>query len=155
MSTRLSYLSLAQLEGFGLHGFEINFGQAEDGWRVRFREAQEPDRPTMPADPMEMLIISEAPRQIRVGQQVIEEHLGDAAFRLLKFLADHKGNWYPTTYLIDLLWSDAEEAPLSAPAALSHRKKDINDLLGPSLRGQDAIESQPYRGYRMKSRLDD
>ena len=68
------------------HGDEIIFGQSGDGWRVRFRAPNDPGITTTPADPMELLIVSEMPRQVRIGNEVLkEEHLGDRAFRLFKF----------------------------------------------------------------------
>ena len=142
------------------HGDEIVFGQSGDGWRVRFRGPKDSGRTTTPADPLELLIVSEAPRQIRTGRQVVEEHLGDRAFFLLKYLSDHKGNWYPTKNLIGVLWPDADNSPLHANEALAKHKKQINDLLRPYIYGPDAIEdnaieSRPYRGYRMKPRLEE
>ena len=142
------------------HGDEIVFGQSGDGWRVRFRGPKDSGRTTTPADPLELLIVSEAPRQIRTGRQVVEEHLGDRAFFLLKYLSDHKGNWYPTQNLIGVLWPDADNSPLHANEALAKHKKQINDLLRPYIYGPDAIEdnaieSRPYRGYRMKPRLEE
>jgi len=137
------------------HGDEIVFGQTGDGWRVRFRGPKDPGRTTTPADPLELLVVSEAPRQIRIGRQVVEEHLGNRAFILLKFLSDHKGNWYPTGTLIEFLWPDPDSAPLLANEALARHKKQINDLIRPYLNDQDAIESWPHRGYRMKPRLEE
>ncbi len=93
------------------HGDEIVFGQPGDGWRVRFRGPRDPGTTTKPADPLELLVVSEAPRQIRIGRQVVEEHLGNRAFVLLKFLSDHKGNWYTTETLIEFLFPDPDSAP--------------------------------------------
>lgn len=137
------------------HGDEIVFGQPGDGWRVRFRGPRDPGRTTTPADPLELLVVSEAPRQIRIGRQVVEEHLGNRAFVLLKFLSDHKGNWYTTETLIEFLFPDPDSAPLLANEALSRHKKRINDLIRPYIDGQDAILSRPYRGYRLKPRLEE
>ena len=102
-----------------------------------------------------MLVVTEIPRQIRIGRNVIDEQLGDRAFCLLKFLSDHKGNWYPTIFLIDFLWPDPEMAPLLADEALSRLKKQINDLLSPILDDRQAIKSWPNRGYRMNTRLEE
>ena len=143
------------------HGDEIVFGQSGDGWRVRFRGPKNAGTTTTPADPLELLIVSEAPRQIRIGRQVVEEHLGNRAFFLLKFLSDHRGNWYTTESLIEFLWPDLDSAPLLANEALSRHKKQINDLIRPYINPQDAtepqdaIESWPHRGYRMKPRLEE
>ena len=142
------------------HGDEIVFGQSGDGWRVRFRGPKDPGRTTTPADPLELLVVSKAPRQIRIGRQVVEEHLGGRAFVLLKYLSDRKGNWYPTKNLIEVLWPDADNSPLHANEALAKHKKQINDLIRPYIYGPDAIdenaiESRPYRGYRMKPRLEE
>jgi len=109
---------------------------------------------TLPVDSLELLAISDAPRQVRIGRLVIEEQLGDRAFRLLKFLANNKGQWYPVSHLASLLWPDPDTSPAQADQALSRYKRAINDLLRPHLGGQDAIESWPHRGYRIKSRLD-
>jgi DNA-binding winged helix-turn-helix (wHTH) protein len=136
------------------HGDEVVFGLPQDGWRVRFRAVGSPDKYTSPADPLEMLTVSETPRQVRIGRLVVEEHLGGPAFRLLKFLADHKGNWYPVAHLEGLLWPDPDSSPYQTQQSLSRAKKAINDLLRQHLKGQDTIESWPRRGYRMKSRLD-
>ena len=132
---------------------EIIFGLLGDGWRVRFRYVDQKEV-TSPADPFELLAISENPRQIRMGQLVIEENLGRDAFHLLNFLAENKGRWYPTDRLVDLLWPDPDRIPLAAKGALAKSKKRVNDLLRPYWQGQDAIESRPHRGYRMKLRLD-
>ncbi len=137
------------------HGDEIIFGLPGDGWRVRFRAAKIPGGTTKPADALELLIVSEAPRQIRIGRQVVEEHLGDLAFRLLKFLCDDKGSWYTTGYLISFLWPDADGSPLQANQALARRKKQINDLISPCINGEKAIESYPHRGYRLRPRLEE
>jgi hypothetical protein len=135
------------------HGDDIVFGLAETGWHVRFRVAAA-GRETSPADPLELLVVSEAPRQVRLGRLVVEEQLGDQAFRLLKFLAVNKGRWYPVPYLVELLWPDPDTMPLQANQALARDKRRINDLLSPYLGGQEAIEAWPHRGYRMKPRLD-
>ena len=137
------------------HGDEIVFGQPGDGWRVRFRVPRDSGSYTAPADPLELLVVSEVPRQIRIGRQMLEEHLGDRAFFLLKFLSGHKGNWYTTESLIELLWPVPDTAPLLANEALSRHKLAINNLIGPYIDGQDAIESWPRRGYRMKPRLEE
>lgn len=142
------------------HGDEIVFGQTGDGWRVRFRGLTDAGRTTAPADPLELLVVSKVPRQIRIGRQVVEEHLADRAFVLLKFLSDHKGNWYPTGTLIELLWPDPDDSPLHANQALARHKKQINDLIRSYIYGPDAIDdnaitSWPYRGYRMKPRLEE
>ena len=135
------------------HGDDIVFGLAETGWHVRFRVAAAQGRETSPADPLELLVVSEAPRQVRIGRLVVEEQLGDQAFRLLKFLATNKGRWYPVHSLVSLLWPDPDNSPLQANQALARDKRRINDLLGPYLGGQEAVESWPHRGYRMKPRL--
>ena len=88
-------------------------------------------------------------------RQVVEEHLGNRAFVLLKFLSDHKGNWYTTETLIEFLFPDPDSAPLLANEALSRSKLEINRLIRPYIDGQDAIESWPHRGYRMKPRLEE
>ena len=137
------------------HGDEIIFGLPGDGWRVRFRAAKNPSGTTTPADQLELLMVSEAPRQIRIGRQVVEEHLGDLAFCLLKFLCDHEGSWYTTNYLISFLWPDPDRSPLQADGALSHRKKQINELISPYINGEKAIESYPHRGYRLRPRLEE
>ena len=136
------------------HGDEINFGLPGDGWRVRFRAAKDTGGTTTPADPLQLLVVSETPRQVRIGRQVVEEHLGDRAFRLFKFLSDHRGNWYTVDYLISFLWPDPETAPLQANEALSRNKRQINDLISTYLNGQDAIKSWPHRGYLMRPRLE-
>ena len=133
---------------------EILFGLPGDGWRVRFRYVDQKEV-TSPADPLELLAISENPRQVRVGQLVIEENLGRDAFLLLQFLSEHRGGWYPTDRLVDLVWPDPDRMPIAAKGALSKSKKRVNDLLRLYLDGQDAIVAAPYRGYRMKERLDD
>jgi DNA-binding winged helix-turn-helix (wHTH) protein len=134
------------------HSDEIVFGLPADGWRVKFRVPS--DSYTKPQDPLESLAVSEAPRQIRINRLVVEERLGDRAFRLLKFLADHRGNWYPVNYLIGVLWPDPDRRPLNPNESLSHYKREINDILSPHLDGQEAIRAAPYRGYQMKTRLD-
>jgi hypothetical protein len=101
------------------HGDEIFFGLTEDGWRVRFRVASDTGGTTTPADPLELLVVSETPRQVRIGRQVVEEQLGDRAFRLLKYLCDHKGNWYTVDSLVSIIWPDAENSPLQANQALA------------------------------------
>ena len=136
-------------------GDEIIFGLPEDGWHVRFRAAKIPGGTTKPADPLELLTVSLAPRQIRIGRQVVEDYPGELAFSLLKFLSDHKGNWYTTGFLISFLWSDADGSPLQANQALSRRKKQINDLISPYLNGEKPIESYPNRGYRLRPRLEE
>ena len=137
------------------HGDEIIFGQPEDGWRIRFRAPNDPGSTTTPADSLELLVVSETPRRVRIGRDVVEEHLGNRAFRLFKFLCDHKGDWYTVDYLISFLWPDPDRSPLQANEALSRHKKQINDLIRDYLDGQDAIEAWPHRGYRMKPRLDE
>jgi hypothetical protein len=136
------------------HGDDIVFGLAETGWHVRFRVTAAPGTETSPADPLELLVVSEAPRQVRIGRLVVEEQLGHQAFRLLKFLAENKGRWYPVHYLVDYLWPDPDDSPLQANQALARAKRDINVLLGPYLGGQEAIQSWVHRGYRMKPSLD-
>ncbi|MBI4332350.1 MAG: FHA domain-containing protein [Chloroflexi bacterium] len=135
------------------HGDEVVFGLEASGWRVRFRVAGH--QVTYPPDPLEMLTVSETPRKVYIGQLAVEEHLGGRAFHLLKFLAEHKGGWYPLSNLASVLWPDPDRSPYSAETALSHYKKAINDLLRPHLQGQDALQARPYSGYRMKPRLDD
>jgi len=129
---------------------EIIFGLPQNGWRVRFRG----ERHTEEVDALELLTVSENPRQVRIGKIVIEENLGRDAFNLLRFLAGNKGSWYPTDRLIDLLWPEPDTSPTAANQALARSKKRINDLLKPHLQGQDAISSAPFRGYCMKPRLD-
>ena len=135
-------------------GDEIVFGLPGDGLHIRFHVVGEMGNTTSPADPFELITVSETPRQIRIGRLVVEEHLGDRSFRLLKFLAGNKGRWYPTVDLGSLLWPDPDSSPYQANQALSRCKKQINDLLRPHLKGQDAIESWPHKGYRMKPRLE-
>lgn len=137
------------------HGDEIVFGQPGDGWRVRFRGPKNFGTTTTPADPLELLVVSEVPRQIRIGRQVLEEHLGSRAFVLLKFLSDHKGNWYTTLSLIELLWPDPDNAPYIANQALARCKLEVNKLIRPYIDGQNAIESYPNRGYRLRPRLEE
>ena len=132
---------------------EIIFGMPGDGWRVRFRYVDQREV-TTPADSLELLTVSENPRQIRIGRDVIEEKLGRDAFLLLKFLSESRGRWYPTDRLVDLLWPDPDKMPIAAKGALAKAKKRVNDLLGPHLQGENAIQSWPHRGYRMKLRLD-
>jgi len=135
-------------------GDEIIFGMPGDGWRVRFRYVDQ-QGVTKPADPLDLLTVSENPRQIRIGPDVIDENLGRDAFHLLTFLSENKGKWYPTRHLVDVLWSDDPDGgPIAPDQALSRGKKRVNDLLKPYLQGQDAIDSAPFRGYRMKPRLD-
>ena len=135
-------------------GDEIIFGLPGDGWRVRLR-CVDPHGVTEPADPLELLTVSENPRQIRMGREVIEENLGRDAFRLLIFLTENKGSWYPTSRLEDLLWSDEPDGgPTAAHQALSRCKRRVNDILKPYLQGQDAIVAAPFKGYCMKPRLD-
>ena len=132
---------------------EILFGMATDGWRVRFRHVNQ-GKITAPADPLEMLVVSDNPRQVRIGPNIIEEQLGRDAFHLIMFLSERKGSWYPTDRLISVLWPDADKMPLAPNQALARGKKRVNDLLRPDLNGQDAIISAPFRGYCMKPRLD-
>ena len=135
------------------NGDEVIFGKSHDGWHVRFRSPHSDDG-TTPADPLELLTVSESPRQVRVGRSVIEEHLGDRAFQLLIFLASHKGEWYPVSHLEELLWPDPDRSPYQAQQSLSRSKRAVNDLLRPYLNGQDAIKSWPNRGYCIRTRLD-
>jgi len=130
---------------------EIIFGSPQTGWRVRFRKG---GRDTEEVDALELLTVSENPRQVRSGQLVIEENLGRDAYHLLKFLADNKGRWYPTSRLITLLFPDPDKMPIAANQALARNKKKVNDFLRPHLKGQDAIVAAPYKGYRMKPGLD-
>jgi len=130
---------------------QIIFGLPQNGWRVRFRIKE---RYTEEVDPLELLTVSDNPRQLRIGHLVIEENLGRDAFHLLRFLAENKGRWYPTDGLVDLLWPDPDKSPVAANQALARSKKRVNDLLRPHLLGEDAIDSAPFRGYRMKPRLD-
>ena len=109
---------------------------------------------TSPADPLELLVVSKAPRLVRIGRLVVEEQLGDQAFRLLKFLAENKGRWYQVPSLVSLLWPNPDSSPYQAEQALSRDKRRINDLLSPYLGDQEAIQSWPHKGYRMKARLD-
>ncbi len=132
---------------------EIIFGMPGDGWRVRFRYVDQ-GGVTVPADSLEMLVVSESPRQIRIGLTVIEENLGRDAFLLLMHLSRNRSRWYPTTSLVDLLWPDPDRMPIAAKQALAQAKRRVNDLLGPHLQGEDAIVSAPYKGYRMKPHLD-
>lgn len=57
---------------------EIVFGLPGDGWCVRFRCVDQRDVTTS-ADLLDLLAISENPRQIRMGQIVVEENLGREA----------------------------------------------------------------------------
>jgi len=129
---------------------EIIFGLPQNGWRVRFRIRE---GYTEEPDPLELLTVSQDPRQVRIGQLVVEETLGRDAFHLLRFLAENRGRWYPTERLVDVLWPDPDKMPIAANQALARSKKRVNDLLRPYLRGQDAIVSAPFRGYRMKPGL--
>ena len=141
------------------HRDEIIFGSPQTGWRVRFCISE---GVTVEADPLELLRVSGNPRQVSIGQYVVEENLGRDAFRLLEFLSANKGRWYPTGRLADLLWSDPDGGPLAPAPALSKCKKSINDLLRPHMKpqdsiqpkGQDVIVSEPFKGYRMKPGLD-
>ena len=135
-------------------GDDIIFGQLEDGWHVRFGEVSEIYR-TQPVDPLEFLVVTDVPRQVRIGRTLVEERLGDKAFRLLKFLSDHKGNWYTTEFLISHLWPDPHNSPDGANEQLSRHKKTVNDLLAPYLGIEESIEAWPLRGYRMKRRSDE
>ena len=136
------------------HGDDVIFGLPHDGWRVRLRITGGPEDATAPSDPLESLVVFGTPRQVQIGRLVIEEHLGGPAFRLLEFLAHHKGQWYRVDDLVDLVYPDPARTPYQARQALSRYKKAINDLLRPHVRGQDAIEVWPHRGYRLRSRLD-
>lgn len=135
------------------HGDDIVFGSAETGWHVRFRVSAAPGKDTSAADPLELLVVTDAPRQVRIGRLVVEEQLGDQAFRLLKFLADHKGRWYPVPFLVELLWPDPDLQPFQANQALARDKRRINDLLSPYLEGQEAVQSWVHKGYQMKTHL--
>ena len=134
-------------------GDEILFGMPGDGWRVRFRYLDRLDE-TKNADPLELLTVSENPRQVRIGATVIEENLGRDAFILLRFLSKNKGKWFPKDRLVDLVWPDPDKTPIAALGALSQAKRRINDLLSPHLNGQDPIVTVPFRGYCMKPHLD-
>ena len=129
----------------------IVFGRPQDGWRVMLRSS--PGAGTKPRDAVELLVVSDVPRRICIGHVVVDEHLGDRAFRLLQILADNKGQWFPIDRLVLLLWPHPDDAPEMANQASAHHKKRINDLLRPYLGGHDAIESRPFQGYRMKQRL--
>ncbi|GEM_PF-1881983 len=137
-------------------GDEIDFGLDADCWRVRFRVADYTSNfdGTITADPLELLSVSDNPWKISIGRSPISEHLGGYAFHLLKFLADHKGSWYPKEKLARALWPDPDHAPYLVDTTLSDCKKEINDLLKPHLKGQDAILSRPDSSYRMKPRLE-
>ncbi|MBI2171480.1 MAG: substrate-binding domain-containing protein [Chloroflexi bacterium] len=65
-------------------------------------------------------------------------------------MSENKGNWYTVAHLVSLLYPDPERSPEQADQALSRYKRTINDLLKPYLQGEDAIESWPYMGYRIK-----
>ena len=132
---------------------EIIFGMSEDGWRVRFRSVNQEDVTKSP-DALELLVVSENPRLVRIGSNVIEEKLGRDAFNLIKFLSEHRGRWYPTDHLVDLIWLDPDKMPIAPKQALAKCKRKVNDLLKLHLGGLDAIAAQPYRGYCMKPRLD-
>lgn len=135
---------------------EIIFGLPGDGWRVRFRYVEQHPLTVDPgpADPLEWLIVTDDPRQVRIGPLVIEENLGRDAFVLFKFMSENRDRWYPTDRLVNLLWSDPDKMPIAAKQTLSKCKRRINDFLRPYSDGQDAIDAAPLRGYRMKSRLD-
>lgn len=130
----------------------IVFGWRSDGWRVQVRFGKPPD--TVLPDPLEMLVVSPVPRQVKIGPRPVDEHLGDRAFRLLQILAANKGQWFPIGHLVEMLWPIPEDAPAMPNQALSKYKKAINDLLWSHLDEQDAIEMRPYQGYRMKVRLE-
>ena len=136
------------------HGDEIVFGQSGDGWRVRSRGPKGADTTTTPADPLELLVVSEAPWQVRIGPNPLEEHLGRRAFALLKFLSAHQGSWYPVSYLAQIILPDQELASLRPIEALSKYRKQINVLLKPYLNDQKAIEHWVNRGYRLRPRLE-
>lgn len=135
-------------------GDEIIFGLEASGWRVRFHESCA-GITYPPQDPLESLAVYEVPRKVCIGLLVIEEHLGGPAFQLLKFLVENKGRWYQKPNLASIIWPDPDDSPIDAEPLLSHYKKAINELLKPYLKGQDAIISRPYKGYRMKPRLED
>ena len=132
---------------------EIIIGMPGDGWRVRFRHVDQKDVTTS-ADPLELLTVSENPRQIRIGREVIDENLGRDAFLLLKFLSENKGRWYPTDRLVEMLWPDPDRMPIAAKQALAQVKRRVNQLIGPHIQGEDAIVSAPFKGYWMKPHLD-
>lgn len=132
---------------------EIIFGVFEDGWRVRFRSVDQEDVTKTP-DALEMLVVSENPRLVRIGSNPINEELGRDAFHLIKFLSEHRGRWFPTDRLVDVLWPDPDRMPIASKQALSRCKRRVNHLLNNYLGGQDAIVVWPHRGYCMKPRLD-
>ncbi|MDP6455327.1 MAG: FHA domain-containing protein [SAR202 cluster bacterium] len=136
-------------------GDEFIFGRRADGWRVRLRYVG-PSRTTDIDDDrlLELLTVSEEdPRQIRIGQELIDENLGRAAFELIAFLSERRGLWYPLDRLETVLWPDGL-GPIAKRSALANAKRKINDLLRPHLLDQYVIESKPFLGYRMKSELD-
>lgn len=102
-------------------------------------------------DPIQSLEVSDDPRRITILGKVVPENLGGNAFRLLKFLADRKGDWFPTTRLTTVVWPN--EPPVNSGTALSQAKRAINDTLRPYLGGDDAVESWPFLGYSMKPSL--
>ena len=106
---------------------------------------------TAVADPLDLLVVSDYPRQVRIGQYIIDENLGRDAFLLLHFLSENKGKWYPTDRLVVVLWPDPDKMPIAAKQALAKCKKRINDVLRPYLQGQDPIVSKAYRGYQLKA----
>lgn len=132
---------------------EIIFGLPVDGWRVRFRHVEQ-HPVTVGADPLDLLVVSDNPRQVRIGPDIIDENLGREAFLLLQFLSENKGKWYPTDRLVVVLWPDPDKMPIAAKQALAKCKRRINDVLRLYLHAQDAIVSKAYRGYQMKARLD-
>jgi len=134
-------------------GDEIIFGVFEDGWRVRFRSVDQ-EEVTRTPDALEMLVVSENPRMVRIGLNPINEKLGRDAFQLIKFLSENRGRWYTTDRLVDLIWLDPDTMPIAPKQALSKCKRRVNDLLNDYLGGQDAIVAWPHRGYCMKPRLD-
>lgn len=129
----------------------IVFGWRNDGWRVQVL-FQHPDKTDL-RDPLELLLVSSAPRKVMIGRVLLDEHLGDKAFRLLQILAANKGQWFPINHLAETLWPIPDDAPEMPNQALSRYKKAINDLLRTHLDDQDAIETRPFQGYRMKVRL--
>ena len=129
----------------------IVFGWRNDGWRVRVR-FQGPQTTGL-RDPLELLVVTPVPRQVMIGREQVDEHLGDRAFRLLQILAANKGQWFPISRLAEMLWPIPDDAPEMPNQALARYKKAINDLLWSHLDEQDAIEMRPFQGYRMKIRL--
>ena len=128
----------------------IVFGSEFAGWRVRFRILPEDEITETDFDPLQHLAVSAFPREIRIGDKVVEDHLkGRLSFRLLNFLADNKGRTFPSEGLERVVWPDL--APGRPVESLSHYVKEINDLLRPYL-GEAAIEHDS-RGYRMKPRI--